>query len=67
MIVEKSFKKAKLFHQANDSQLVLEIIPHPVISGCCILTILEDDNKIIRQSITINKSELKEAGKIINE
>ena len=70
MVIEKSFKKATLTHQIGhgNSNLSLEIVPHPTISGCCMLTVLKfrdeasiegaDSNSVISQ-IVINRSELK--------
>lgn len=65
MIVEKSFKRAKLTHQSGDQDLTLEIIPHPTISGCGILTIL-DPKKTISVQITVNKLELKKAAEMLS-
>lgn len=65
MIVEKSFKCAKLTHQCGSEDMTLVIIPHPAIAGCCILTILEDETDSIRASITVNRSELKKVADML--
>lgn len=73
MIVEKSFERAKLTGQAGreDDLLTLEIIPHPVICGCCILTILNSKKDLINAAIaaiaaiTVNNSELKEVAEML--
>lgn len=71
MIVEKSFKKAVLTNQTTSSvngQSTLEIIRHPVITGCCILSILQPINESNHASltqITVNIVELKRVSEML--
>lgn len=48
-----------------DDNLTLEIILHPAIRGCCILTILDSKSSIIRAAIIVNNSELKKVADML--
>lgn len=69
MIVEKSFKRAKLTGQIGNEDWMLEVIPHPSIRGCCLLTIRSVNSAHhkagIEAQITVNNSELKKVADML--